>query len=117
MTNTLKRILEKGEAGFYEGETADYFVNEMKSGGGIISHEDLKNYESVWREPVTTDYKNYKIITMPPPSSGGIALTQMLEMVEQYPLKDWGFQSVDAIHLMTEAQRRVYADRSKIFRR
>ena len=113
LANTLKRIRDYGEAGFYEGETATYIVNEMKKGGGIITHEDLKNYDAVWREPITTDYKAFHIITMPPPSSGGIALTQLLELVENYPLQDLGFQSKESIHLMVEAERRVYADRSK----
>ncbi len=113
LAQTLKRIRDQGEAGFYEGETADHIVAEMKKGGGIITHEDLKNYNSVWREPITTNYKDYNLITMPPPSSGGIALAQMLEMVENYPLENWGFQSKEAIHLMVETERRVYADRSK----
>src|SRR5690606_5332612 len=76
-------------------------------------HEDLENYSAVWRNPIVSNYKNYRIITMPPPSSGGIALNQLLEMTEPFPLKNWGFQSVEAIHLMAEAERRVYADRSE----
>lgn len=113
LANTLKRIRDQGEAGFYEGETADYIVAEMKRGGGIITHEDLKNYDAIWREPITAAYKDFQLITTPPPSSGGIALTQLLKMVEPYPLRDWGFQSKEAVHLMVEAERRVYADRSK----
>ncbi len=113
LANTLKRIRDNGEAGFYEGKTADYIVAEMKKGGGIISLEDLKNYDAIWREPITTDYKDFQIITMPPPSSGGIALSQLLEMIEKYPISSWGFQSKETIHLMVEAERRVYADRSQ----
>lgn len=113
LANTLKRIRDKGEAGFYEGPTADFIVKEMQAGGGIMSKEDLKNYDAVWREPLSTDYRGYKIISMPPASSGGITLTQLLEMVEPYPLKDWGFQSPKTVHLITEAERRVYADRAK----
>ncbi len=113
LANTLKRIRNHGAAGFYKGETADLIVAEMKKGGGIISHEDLENYSAVWRNPIVSNYKNYRIITMPPPSSGGIALNQLLEMTEPFPLKNWGFQSVEAIHLMAEAERRVYADRSE----
>ncbi len=113
LANTLKRIRDQGEAGFYEGETADLIVKEMQAGGGIISKEDLKNYDAVWRTPLNTVYKGYNIISMAPPSSGGIALTQLLEMVEPYPIKDWGFQSQKTVHLITEAERRVYADRAK----
>lgn len=113
LANTLKRIRDQGEAGFYEGETADFIIAEMKRGGGIITHEDLKNYEAIWRVPITSDYKDFQIITVPPPSSGGIALTQLLKMVQPYPLRDWGFQSKEAVHLIVEAERRVYADRSK----
>lgn len=110
---TLKRIRDEGKAGFYEGETAELIVKEMQAGKGIITQQDLKDYEAVWRVPVTTDFNGMKIIAMPPPSSGGIALTQLLEMVEPYPLKDWGFQSKQTVHLIAEAEKRVYADRAK----
>lgn len=109
---TLKLIQEKGRDGFYAGSTAEKIEAEMKSHNGIISQEDLKNYHSTWRTPVTGKYKEYDIISMPPPSSGGIALLQLLNMVENYPLKKWGFQSINTIHIMTEAEKRVYADRS-----
>ena len=109
---TLQRIHDHGEAGFYEGPVADKIVAEMKAGKGIISHQDLKDYDAVWRKPMEGKYKDYSIISMPPPSSGGIALLQLLEMVEPYPLKSWGFQSTATVHLMTEAERRVYADRA-----
>lgn len=111
--NTLSLIAEKGKAGFYAGETADKIVAEMQRGGGLISHEDLLKYDAKWREPVIGNYKEYKIITMPPPSSGGIALMQLLEIVEEYPMSEWGFHSPEAIHLMVESMRRVYADRAK----
>lgn len=110
---TLELIQKEGRAGFYEGETADDLIAEMKSGNGIITHEDLKNYEAKWRTPVTGNYKNYRIISMPPSSSGGIALVQLLKIVESYPLSTWGFHSTSAIHVMTEAERRVYADRTQ----
>lgn len=113
LANTLKRIRDQGEAGFYEGETAELIIKEMQAGEGIISKEDLKNYDAVWRTPLSTDFKGFKVISMPPPSSGGIALTQLLEMVEPYPLAESGFQSKEAVHLITEAERRVYADRAK----
>jgi gamma-glutamyltranspeptidase / glutathione hydrolase len=112
LAQTLERIRDQGRAGFYEGKTADDLIAEMKRGKGLITYEDLKNYSSVWREPVTGYYKDYKIISMPPSSSGGICLIQLLKSVEPYPVSDWGFNSVQTIHLMTEAERRVYADRA-----
>ena len=113
LAQTLSLIRDKGEAGFYEGETADKIVAEMERGGGIITKDDLTSYNSVWRAPITGNYKDYKIISMAPPSSGGIALLQMLKMVENYPLADYGFQSKEAMHLMIEAERRAYSDRAK----
>jgi gamma-glutamyltranspeptidase/glutathione hydrolase len=113
LAKTLRIIQEKGRNGFYEGEVADLLVKEMEKGGGIISHEDLKKYHSAWREPIVADYKNYKIITMPPSSSGGVALVQLLRMVEPYPLRKWGFNSDSTVQVMIEAERRVYADRAE----
>ena len=113
LAQTLTRIQSQGQDGFYNGETADLIIAEMESGGGLITREDLAQYEAVWREPITTDYRGYEIISMPPPSSGGIALAQLFELVEPYPLGDYGFQSKEAIHLMVEAERRVYADRAQ----
>jgi len=110
---TLESIRDRGRAGFYEGSVADHIVNEMKAGNGLVTHEDLKNYQSQWRTPVTTMYKGHKVISMPPPSSGGIALSQLLEMVEPYDIKSMKFQSAAAVHLMVEAERRVFADRSQ----
>jgi len=113
LAHTLSLIRDKGRAGFYEGETADKIVAEMKSGNGIITHDDLTAYHSKWRAPLVGDYKNFKIISMAPPSSGGIALLQLLKIVENYPLSEYGFQSKEAMHLMIEAERRVYSDRAK----
>jgi len=110
---TLKRISQQGAKGFYEGQTADLIVGEMQQGNGLITKEDLKNYEAKWREPIVSNYKDYTVITMPPSSSGGIALSQILEMIEPYPIADYGFQSAEAVHVIVEAERRVYADRSK----
>lgn len=112
LANTLRLIRDKGREGFYAGEVAGHIEAEMKSGGGLISKEDLKNYHSVWREPVVGNYKEYKVITMPPPSSGGIALLQLLNSVEPYPLKRWGLNSDSTVQVMVEAERRVYADRA-----
>jgi len=111
--HTLERIRDNGRAGFYEGKTADDIVAEMDRGKGLISREDLAAYKSVWREPVTGTYKEYRIIAMPPSSSGGICLLQLLKSVEPYPLNKMKHNSERSIHLMVEAERRVYADRSK----
>ena len=113
LANTLKRIRDNGQKGFYEGETARLIVDEMKRAKGIISYNDLKSYEAKEREPVVFDYKIYKIITMPLPSSGGILLPQMMHMIEDQPLKEYGFQSAKSVQLMTEIERRAYADRAK----
>ncbi|WPU93374.1 gamma-glutamyltransferase [Mucilaginibacter sabulilitoris] len=113
LAKTLEQIRDKGRAGFYEGIVADQLVAEMKSGDGLISKTDLQNYHSVWRKAIIGNYKDYKIITMPPPSSGGIALVQLLKSVEKYPLKRWGYNQDSTVRLMVEAERRVYADRSK----
>ena len=110
---TLERIRDLGRSGFYEGPTAAAIASTMQQGGGIISMEDLAAYRSQWRRPVTGNFKNYRIISMPPPSSGGIALLQLLELVEPYDLKGMGFQSPATVHLMAEAERRVYADRAQ----
>jgi gamma-glutamyltranspeptidase / glutathione hydrolase len=110
--HTLERIRDHGFNGFYEGKTADDIVAEMKRGTGLITHEDLKNYRAVWRTPVVGTYKEYKVISMAPPSSGGVALIQLLKAVEKEPLHDWGRNSAAYIHLLTEAERRVYADRA-----
>ena len=113
LAQTLKRIQQEGRKGFYEGETAKLIVEEMKRGNGMITFADLQQYEAVWRTPVVSAYKGLKVISMPPPSSGGIALIALLQSVEQFPLKEWGFQSEKAIQVMVEAERRVYADRAK----
>ncbi len=113
LSSTLKRIMEKGEAGFYKGETARLLVEEMNSNNGIISSEDLEKYEPLWRKPIVSNYKKYRMISMSPPSSGGIALAQLLKIMEQYPISNYGFHSTKAVHLMVEAERRVYADRAE----
>jgi gamma-glutamyltranspeptidase/glutathione hydrolase len=113
LAETLKRIRDNGRAGFYSGKTARLIIKEMQRGNGIISDQDLARYESVTRVPVTAEYRGYKIITVPPPSSGGIILIQLLAMIEPYPLKDWGFHSTRTIHLMIESEKRAFADRSE----
>lgn len=113
LAKTLKLIQAQGRKGFYEGETAKLLLAEMNRGGGIITQKDLDSYHSAWREPVVGNYKNLKVISMPPPSSGGIALLQLLKFVEPYPLQKWGWHSDSTTQVMIEAERRVYADRSK----
>lgn len=110
---TLERIRDQGAAGFYQGETARLIAREMERGGGLITRSDLLNYEAKWREPLIGYYKGYKVISMPPPSSGGVALLQLLGILEKFPLSRYGFQTDSAVHAMVEAERRVYADRAK----
>jgi gamma-glutamyltranspeptidase/glutathione hydrolase len=110
---TLERIMTKKANGFYKGKTARFIVKEMQAQNGLISKKDLKNYQAVWRTPIKSKYKNYQIIGMPPPSSGGVALAQLLQMVAPYSLNKWGPTSDSTIQVMVEAERRVYADRSK----
>ncbi|RIV26970.1 gamma-glutamyltransferase [Fibrisoma montanum] len=110
---TLKRIQAQGRAGFYEGETARLLAEEMKRGGGLISEEDLKNYHAAWRDPIRATYKNYTVLTMPPTSSGGVALVQLMRLTEPYPLRRWGWNRDSTVQVMIEAERRVYADRAK----
>ncbi len=113
LANTLKRISEKGAAGFYEGETAKLIVEEMKRGGGIISLDDLKNYKAEPREPHSFIYKGYQIVGMPMPSSGGLLLHQMMKMIEDKNISAMGFHSLQAVQLMTEVERRAFADRAE----
>lgn len=120
LANTLKRIRDKGQKGFYEGETARLIVAEMQKGkslvggrDGIISLEDLKNYEAKERPVLDFDYKGYQVITMPLPSSGGIILQQMLKMIENRNITDMQFQTAASVQLMTEVERRAYADRGE----
>lgn len=113
LANTLKRIRDKGATGFYEGETARLIVEEMQRGGGIISYDDLKAYKAKWRTPHRFTYKDYSIVSMPMPSSGGVLINQMLKMIEGRPLASYGHNSAQAVQLMTEAERRAYADRAE----
>lgn len=112
LARTLELIRDKGRAGFYEGEVASKLVAAMKGNAGIISARDLQEYQSVWRTPVTGTYKDVRIITMPPPSSGGIALVQLFQSISPFPVSRWGYNSDSASRLIIEAERRVYADRA-----
>ncbi len=110
---TLQRIQAGGQKGFYEGETAKLIVDEMSRGKGILNLQDLKSYSAKEREPVVFRYKEYTIVTMPLPSSGGVLLPMMMKMIEDQPLQSYGFHSLKAVHLMTEVERLAYADRAK----
>ena len=109
---TLKRIAKNGRDEFYKGETAKTLINYLQQKGAIITLTDLAKYEVKWRTPITFKYKNLKIISMPPPSSGGICLAQILKMIEPYNIAKMGHNSTKAIQLLVEAERRAYADRS-----
>jgi gamma-glutamyltranspeptidase/glutathione hydrolase len=108
----LERIAERGPAGFYEGETADLIVAEMQRGGGIITHEDLRSYEPRWREPIEFRYRGRRIISMPPPSSGGITLALIANILENDDLGRLGWSTAPTLHLVAEAMRRAFADRN-----
>ncbi len=110
---TLKRILEKGVDGFYKGLTAQLIVEEMATGSGLITQDDLAAYEAIWRKPIVHPFGEYQIISMPPPSSGGIALAQLLSFYEHCIHDSLQHNSVDYIHALVEMQRRVYADRAE----
>lgn len=112
LARSLRRIMDQGPRGFYEGMTAKLIVEEMKRSNGLISLEDLKNYTPVWRTPLKGSYKSYNIISMPPSSSGGIALLQMLTMLENLKLEEHDFQSPYAINALTETMRIAYEDRA-----
>lgn len=112
LAKTLELIRDNGRDGFYKGKTAELIVAEMERGNGLISLEDLEQYEAEWRNPVTGKYRGYEFISMPPPSSGGIALAQLFNAIEPFDIGEMGFHSSEAIHLMAEAERRAYADRA-----
>ena len=113
LARTLTLLSELGPDTFYKGEIAALIVKEMEKNGGLITLQDLKNYNIVEREPLVGDYKDYKIVSMPPSSSGGTHLIQMLNMLEEFPIKEMGFGSAESIHILAEVMKRAYADRSK----
>jgi len=112
LAQTLIRIKNNKRDGFYTGETADMIIKEINEGGGIITHEDLKNYNSIWRDPIVGYYKSHKIISMGPPSSGGIALLQLLHGANQHNVKKMRHNSAEYINTIAEIESRVYADRA-----
>ena len=113
IASTLKIIQKKGKKGFYEGPIAQLIVDKVKKTGGIISLNDMKNYSPVWRDLINFKYKDLDIFSMGPPSSGGICLGQIMKMIEPFSVKEFGHNSLKYIQLLTEAQRRSYADRSE----
>ena len=110
---TLKQLSQNGPEAFYSGDIAKLIVKEMERNGGLITLQDLKNYNVAERQPLEGSYKGYKVVSMPPSSSGGTHLIQMLNMLEDFPIKEMGFGSADTIHILAEVMKRAYADRSK----
>ncbi|HET9986567.1 MAG TPA: gamma-glutamyltransferase [Longimicrobiales bacterium] len=113
LARTLGRIRDEGRDGFYEGETARLIAEEMRRGGGLITEEDLARYEAKEREPVRGTYRGYEVISMPPPSSGGVAVLEMLNILEGYDLKAMGHDSPAYVHTLVEAMRRAFLDRAR----
>ena len=113
LANTLKLIAITGKDGFYKGEVAKKITDEMQKNGGLITENDLKNYAPKWRKPLISDYRDNKIITMGPPSSGGVHVIQMLNILENYDLNQIGHNTTDYINLLAEVMKYAYADRSK----
>lgn len=112
LANTLKRIAKNGRDEFYKGETAKKLASFIQEKGGYVTEEDLQKYEAVWRQPVVFKYKDLKIISMSPPSSGGVTMNQIFKMMEPHDIADFGHNSAKTIQLFTEASRRAYADRN-----
>lgn len=112
LAKTLEALLKNGKDEFYTGKTAKTLVNFIQQHGGIITEDDLANYEAKWRAPITFNYDDLKIISMSPPSSGGICLAQIMKMIEPFDLKEFGHNTSKTIQIITEAERRAYADRS-----
>ncbi len=112
LAKTLERIKANGRDEFYKGKTAGHLIDKIHKLGGIMTKEDLANYEVKWRDPITFTYKNHKIISMSPPSSGGICIAQILKAIEDFNIKQYTHNSTKYIQLLVEAERRAYADRS-----
>ncbi|HXG66671.1 MAG TPA: gamma-glutamyltransferase, partial [Blastocatellia bacterium] len=113
LAKVLERLKQNGPREFYEGETARLIAKDMKANGGLITMQDLKEYEPTLRKPLKGKYRGYDILTMPPPSSGGAVLLEMLNMLEHYNLAELGYHSSDSLHLIIEAMRRAFADRAE----
>ncbi|MDG2176257.1 MAG: gamma-glutamyltransferase [Gammaproteobacteria bacterium] len=113
LASTLKAISDQGRDGFYRGRVADLIVADMQANNGLITHQDLSDYQPVWREPIHSTYRGFDVWSMPAPSSGGVLLVQMLNMLEPYDIVSLGWGTKETVHLMIEAQRRAYADRAE----
>ena len=113
LAHTLELIQKNGKDGFYRGENAKRLADFMAANGGLITEEDLEQYEAIEREPIRGSYRGFDIISMPPPSSGGVALVEMLNILEDYDLSRMGHNSADYLHVLTETMRRAYADRAE----
>ena len=113
LAKSLRLIAKQGAKAFYQGEIATKIAKEMQSHGGTMTLEDLKAYKVVERQPIIGDYRGYKVVTMPPPSSGGVHLIEILNMLEHYPIKEDGVNSAKNIHHMAESMKLAYADRSE----
>jgi gamma-glutamyltranspeptidase/glutathione hydrolase len=112
LAETLRRVAAEGMDGFYRGRTAQLVEEEMRRGGGIMTAEDLARYRAVWRDPIRFRYRGHEVISMPPPSSGGVTMAEMLKILEGYDVGSMGYLSAEHAHLFTEAARRAYADRN-----
>ncbi|MCM5663138.1 gamma-glutamyltransferase [Galbibacter mesophilus] len=112
LAKTLEVIQQKGKDGFYKGEIAEKIAEVIQKNGGLITTEDLDKYQTVWRQPTVFDYKDLQVISMAPPSSGGITLAQIMKMIAPYPIKKYGHNATKTIQLITEVERRAYADRA-----
>ena len=113
LAHTLELIQRNGRDGFYLGENAKRLADFMANNGGLITEEDLAKYEAIEREPIKGSYRGFDIVSMPPPSSGGVALVEMLNILEDYDLSEMGHNSADYLHVLTETMRRAYADRAE----
>lgn len=114
LAETLRRIAGQGTSGFYGGKTADLVAEEMRRGGGLITRADLTRYRAVWREPVRFRYRGFEVISMPPPSSGGATVAEVLNILQGYDLRALGYHSAAHVHLFAEAARRAFADRNAV---
>jgi gamma-glutamyltranspeptidase/glutathione hydrolase len=113
LADTLELIAKKGPDAFYKGEIAEMIAAEMEAGGGLVDMESLAAYKPITRDAIRTSYRGYEVVTMPPPSSGGVHVLQMLNVLSNFPLAEMGRGSADSIHLLAEVMRRAYADRSE----
>ena len=112
LANTMRSIAENGRDGFYKGEVARKLASFIQENGGFVTEEDLEKYEAIWRQPIIFNYKDLRIISMSPPSSGGVTINQIFKMMEPYDITDFGHNSAKTVQLFTEASRRAYADRN-----